>query len=73
MDHVTTAAEKAFFIWENALVMVNVLKFCTPKCLTKWHMQTVQEQSDLGLLCHSTKCYKKELHKKQNLGKKSME
>ena len=36
---------------------VNVLKLCTPKCLTKWPMQTVQtqirlllkEQSDQGL------------------------
>ena len=24
--------------------MVNVLNFCTPKSLTKWHMQTVQTQ-----------------------------
>ena len=40
----------------------NVLKFRTPKCLTKWHMQTVQteirlllkEQSDhQGLQCLS--------------------
>ena len=36
---------------------VNVLKFHTPKCLSKWHMQTVQtqirlkEQSDEGLHC----------------------
>ena len=36
---------------------VNVPKFCTPKFLTKWHMQTVpiqirlQEQSDQGLHC----------------------
>ena len=38
---------------------VNVLKFCTSKCLTKWHMQIVQtqirllfqEQSDQGLHC----------------------
>ena len=32
---------------------VNVLKLRSPKCLTKWHMQTVQiqlkEQSDHGL------------------------
>ena len=40
-------------------VTVNLLKFCTPKFLTKWLMQTGQtqirqfhkEQSDLGLLC----------------------
>ena len=39
--------------------MVNVLKYGTPKFLTKWTMQTVQtkirlllkEQSDLGLHC----------------------
>ena len=39
--------------------MVNVLKFCTAKFLTKWHMQTVQtqirlllqEQSYQGLFC----------------------
>ena len=34
-------------------VTVNVLKFGTPKLLTKWHMQTVQTQirlrSDQGL------------------------
>ena len=35
---------------------MNVLKFPTPKCLTKWHLQTVQtqirkEQSDQGLHC----------------------
>ena len=24
--------------------MINVLKFRTPRCLTKWHMQTVQTQ-----------------------------
>ena len=38
---------------------VNVLKFRTPKCLTKWHMQTVKtqirlllrEQSNHGLHC----------------------
>ena len=39
--------------------MVNVLKFCTPTCLIKWLIQTVQtqirrllkEQSDQGLHC----------------------
>ena len=43
----------------NYLETVNVLKFRTPKFLTKWHMQTVQtqirlllkEQSDQGLHC----------------------
>ena len=38
---------------------VNLLKFCTPKCLINWHLQTVQtqitlllkEQPDLGLHC----------------------
>ena len=29
--------------------MVNVLKFCSPKWLTKWHMQTVQTQIRLLL------------------------
>ena len=43
----------------NYLETVNVLKFRTPKFLTKWQMQTVQtqirlllkEQSDQGLHC----------------------
>ena len=31
------------------------------------------DQSDQGLhICHSTKYFKKQLHKKQNLGPKSM-
>ena len=34
----------------------------------------LQEQSDLGLYClPSTKYFKKQLHKKQNLGQNSME
>ena len=59
-------------------IMVNVLKFHTPKCLTKWYMQTVQtqirlllkEQSDQGLHCLSFQYFKKEQHKKQNVGQK---
>ena len=51
------------FLWRNKAKYqqgtVNVLKFSTPKFLTKWHMQKVQthirlllkEQSDLGLHC----------------------
>ena len=43
------------------LTMLNVLKFRTSKCLTKWHMQTVQIQIRLLLssliriyiVCHS--------------------
>ena len=47
-------------LWlRHFLGIVNVLNFPTPKCLTKWHMQTVQtqirlllkEQFDQGLLC----------------------
>ena len=53
--------------------IVNVLKFCLTKFLTKWHMQTVQtqirlllkEQSDQGLHCLPFYCLKKQLHKKQ--------
>ena len=55
---------------------VNVLKFWTPKCLTKWHMQTVQtlkEQSDQGLHCLPFHYFKKQLHNKQNLGQNNME
>ena len=53
--------------------MVNVLKFRTPKFLTKWHMQTVQTQIRLlqsliwvYTVCHSIKPFKRKLHKKQN-------
>ena len=38
---------------------VNVLKFCTPKCLTKWHIQTVQTQIRVYTVCHFTKYLKK--------------
>ena len=57
--------------------MVNVLKFLTPKFPTKWHMQTVQTQIKLCSLikvftvCHSTKHFKKQLHKKQTFGQTS--
>ena len=30
--------------------LVNILKFCTPTCLIKWHMQTVQILSDYSSL-----------------------
>ena len=42
-----------FILWDS--IIVNILKFCMPIFLTKWHMQTVQTQirlllqSDLGL------------------------
>ena len=64
---------------------VNILKFGTLKFLTKWHMQIVQtqirpilKQSRSSLIrvhtfCHSTNLFKKQLHKKQNSGKKGME
>ena len=68
----------------NKVSTVNVLKFCAPKFLIKWPKQTVQNQIRLLLkgqsqirvyaVYHSTKCIKKQLHKKQNLGKeKKME
>ena len=43
--------------------IVSDLKFCTPKLLTKWHMQTVQTQVRLLPLL---KYFKKQLHIKQN-------
>ena len=54
-----------------------VLKFRTPKGLTKWHMQTMPTQIRLLLIrvyivCHSTKYFKKQLHKKQILSLKSI-
>ena len=55
---------------------VNVLKFRTPNSLTKCHMQTVQTQIRRSSLirvyavCHSSKYFKKPLHKKQNLSQK---
>ena len=56
---------------------VNVLKFLTPKFLTKWLMQTVQTQIRMLLIvytvCHSIKGLKKQLHKKHNLDRKSIE
>ena len=59
---------------------VNVLKFHTPKVLTKWHIQTLQTQIRLLLqkhiqglpVCLTTTYHKKQLHKKQNLAE-SME
>ena len=59
--------------------MVNVLKFRTPNGLTKCRMQTVLTQIRLLLqiristVCHSTKYFKKQLHKKHYLGQKSIE
>ena len=62
------------------LYTVNVLKFRKPESLKKWNMQTVQIQIRLLLslirvytVCHSTKYFKEQLHKKQTLGQKSME
>ena len=60
---------------------VNVLKFRTPKCLTKWHMQTVQTQIRLlhrsslirvYTVCNSTKHFKNSCVKKQNLSQKAL-
>ena len=56
--------------------MVNVLKFHTLKCLTKWHVQTVQTQirrsslTRVYTVCQSTKYYKKQLHKKAEFRQK---
>ena len=49
--------------------IVNDLKFCTPKLLTKRHIQTVQILIRLLLIriymvCNSTKYFKKQLCKK---------
>ena len=58
---------------------VNLLKFWTPKFLTKCHMQTVEAHIRLLLrsslirvftVGHSTKHFKRQMHKKQNLAKK---
>ena len=53
-------------------IMVHVLKSWIPKCLTKCRMQTVQTQIRLLIriytVYHSTKYFKKRLHKKQTLG-----
>ena len=58
-------------------ITVNVLKFQTPKSLTKWHMQTVQTQISsliwVYTACHSTKYFQQQVHDKQNLGQTSME
>ena len=70
-----------FFSIKTYIVgQVNVLKFCTPKFLTKWHMQRMQiqirqllkEQSDQGLHClpFCLEYFEEQLHKKQNTGKK---
>ena len=58
-------------------VTVNVLKSLFTKVQTKWHMQTVQTQIRLLLqlvwvytFCYFSNYFKKQLHKKQKLGKK---
>ena len=61
-------------------IMVNVLKFHTPKLPTKkkWHMQTVQTQIRLflksypGLQCLPFQYFKELPYNKQNLGKKGI-
>ena len=65
-----------YFSEKIKLHMVDVLKFRTPKFLTKRHMQTVQtqiglllkEQSDQVLHClpFYYKHFKRQMHKKQN-------
>ena len=52
--------------------MVNVLKFCTPKFLTKWQCRPRSSLIRVYTICDSSssKYFKKQLHKKQNLGKK---
>ena len=57
--------------------MVNILELCTPKFLIIWHKQTVQTPIRSSLIrvytvCHSTKYFRTQLHKKQKLGKRSM-
>ena len=57
---------------------VNVLKFCTSKCLYTNIADPDQTAPWSSLIwvytvCYSTKYFKKELHKKQNFGQKSME
>ena len=42
----------AFFYAKNNLT-VNILKFCTPKFIINWHMQTMQTQIRLLLKEHS--------------------
>ena len=54
------------------------LKILYPKILTNWHMQTVQTQTRLLLIrvytvCHSTKYFRKQLRKSQDLGPKLIE
>ena len=59
--------------------MIHVLKFRTPKFLTKWHMQTLQTEVIRSSLirvytvCHSYKYFETQLHKIQNFGQKSKE
>ena len=61
------------------ILRVNLVHKCPKILYTKvsenWHIQTVQAQLRLlrvYTVCHSTKYFKKQLHKKQNLGHKSM-
>ena len=45
---------------------INVLKFRTPKFLTKWPMQTVKEQSDQILHCFPFHLlFQETIHQKQ--------
>ena len=51
-------------------------KISKSKFLAKWHMQTVQTQISLirvYTVCHLTKYFKKQLHKKQNLSQKNVQ
>ena len=67
----------------NCIDMVNVLKFPTPKFLTKCYIcKQCRPRSDCSwrsslirvfTVCHSIKHFKRQMHKKQNLRQKSME
>ena len=58
---------------------VHVLKFCTPRFLTKWLWKQCRPRSDcswrssvirVSTVCHSTKYLKKQLHKNKIFAKK---
>ena len=51
-------------VWQNV-----TCKQCRPRSDCSWRSSLIRVYTD----CHSTKYFKKQLHKKQNLGKKSME
>ena len=54
---------------------VNVLKFLTPKFSDKMPYTNSADLDQIRVftVCHSTKHFKRQMHKKQNLRHKSME